>query len=122
MFSFTNTSSSTCTVAGYPTFSARELGGRAALQRVQHGGLFASPSRPEDVRRAKVPVVLTPHSSAEFAVGWFTNQPSQYCLDPPTLDVASVPPGDTRALVTRLHITRTLCGPITVGFVAVVIP
>ena len=104
LFSFTNTSRHTCTLLGYPTFSAREPNGRMALQRVDHGGTYASVAR----RRFH----------AVFGVTWVQHQPSQYCLDPPTLYVTSVPPGNTQALVTRIHITDDLCGPLVVGSVA----
>ena len=116
LFSFTNTSRHTCTLLGYPTFSAREPNGRMALQRVDHGGTYASVAR----RRIhqKDPIPLRHGDDAVFGVTWAQHQPSQYCLDPPTLYVTSVPPGNTQALVTRIHITDDLCGPLVVGSVA----
>jgi hypothetical protein len=119
VFSFTNTSSHPCTLTGYPTFSARQPNGRTALQRIVHGGLYAARGR--GVRPSQV--VVTPRHTAEFAVTWIDSpaQPSQYCLDPPVVEVSSAPPGNTDVLTTRLSIDRALCGPITVGFVAVVL-
>ena len=116
LFAFTNTSRHTCTLLGYPTFSAREPDGRVALQRVDHGGTYASVAR----RRIhqKDPIPLRRGDEAVFAVNWVLHQPSQYCLDPPTLYVTSAPPGDAQALVTRIQIAESLCGPLVVGSVA----
>jgi hypothetical protein len=116
LFSFTNTSRRTCTLLGYPTFSAREPKGRMALHRVEHGGTYASVAK----RRIhqKEPIPLRHGDDAVFGVTWVPYQPSQYCLDPPTLYVTSVPPGNTQALLTRIHITDDLCGPLVVGSVA----
>jgi Domain of unknown function (DUF4232) len=114
LFSFTNTSPRACTLAGYPTFSAPSSTGKTALQRVRHGRI-AGRAGTSPLRQ---PVELSPGSSAFFAVDWFSHQPAQYCLDPPTLYVSSAPPGSTRTLVTRLHIGETFCGPIVVGPVA----
>jgi hypothetical protein len=120
VFSFTNTSFRACTLAGYPTFSAREPTGRTALQGIHHGGTYATYGSGHSAH-AKEPVVLTPGHTAEFAVSWFVHQPSQYCLDPPTLYVTSAPPGNTRSLFTRFHITGQFCGPLALGSVALVI-
>jgi hypothetical protein len=110
-FEFTNTSDSTCTLDGYPTFVLKTSSGNIvspATSNIVHGNTFEGLSGIKDPGSSLV--TIAPSESAYFAAAWDnTNSESSYCTKSITLE--SVPPNNSSSVSATFSSLFSACDP-----------
>ncbi len=110
-FEFTNTSDSTCTLDGYPTFVLKTSSGNIvspSTSNIVHGNTFEGLSGIKDPGSSLV--TIEPSESAYFAVAWSNdNSEPSYCTNSITLE--SVPPNNSISVSATLSNLFSACDP-----------